>query len=85
VWRSIPAADFILIGKKKLDAGDGDSEDEQFADAEDLTSQAAEPVLWQAHTAAVCACAREFAARCLYDGASDAVIAAAQAHDSGQA
>jgi len=79
-----PSGGLILIGKKKLDAGDGDSEDEQFADAEDLTSQAAEPVLWQAHTAAVCACAREFAARCLYDGASDAVMAAAQAHDLGK-
>jgi CRISPR-associated endonuclease/helicase Cas3 len=79
-----PSGGLIMIGKKKLDAGDGDSEDEQFADAEDLTSQAAEPVLWQAHTAAVCACAREFAARCLYDGASDAIMAAAQAHDLGK-
>jgi CRISPR-associated endonuclease/helicase Cas3 len=79
-----PSGGFILIGKTKLDAGDSDPEDDLFADAEDLTSQAAEPVLWQAHTATICACAGEFAARCLCDGFGDATIAAAQAHDLGK-
>jgi len=79
-----PAGGLILIGKTKLDAGDSDPEDDLFADAEDLTSEAAEPVSWQEHTAAVGGFAKEFAARCVYEGFSDAIMAAAQAHDLGK-
>ncbi|HLG99668.1 MAG TPA: type I-U CRISPR-associated helicase/endonuclease Cas3 [Bryobacteraceae bacterium] len=77
-----PAGGVILIGRTKQDAED--AEDDQFADAEDLTSEAPEPISWEEHTASVNDFAGEFAARCLDNGFSDAIVAAAQAHDLGK-
>lgn len=77
-----PAGGLILIGKTKLEAAD--LEDDPRADAEDLTSEAAEPVLLQEHTAAVAGFAGEFAARCVDQPFRAAIVAAAETHDLGK-
>ena len=79
-----PAGGLVLIGKTKFDAVDCDPEDDPFADAEDLTSEAAEQVALQEHSAAVRAVAEEFAARCIDPGFRDSIVASAQAHDLGK-
>jgi CRISPR-associated endonuclease/helicase Cas3 len=79
-----PTGGLILIANTKLDAGDVDREEDLFADAEDLTSAGDGPVSRQEHTAAVHGFAGAFAARYVDHGFSDAIIAAAHAHDLGK-
>ncbi|HEY7338332.1 MAG TPA: type I-U CRISPR-associated helicase/endonuclease Cas3 [Bryobacteraceae bacterium] len=74
----------ILIGATRPGAFDADAEDDQFADEEDLRSQAGKPVLLREHTAAVAGFADEFAARCVEDVFREAIVAAAEAHDLGK-
>jgi CRISPR-associated endonuclease/helicase Cas3 len=78
-----PAGGLILIGKKKLPSANG-AEDDLFADAEDRTSEATDPISLEDHTAAVSRVAREFATRCVGDRFSDSIQAAAQTHDLGK-
>jgi CRISPR-associated endonuclease/helicase Cas3 len=79
-----PHGGLILIGKTKLDTTDSDPEDDLFADAEDHTSEATEPVSLRGHTAAVATVAGEFATRCIDHVYRDAIVAAAGAHDLGK-
>jgi len=79
-----PYGGLILIGKTNFQTPDADSEDDTFADSEDLTSESSEAVSLRDHTTAVAGAASEFAARCVDHAFHDAVVAAAQAHDLGK-
>lgn len=80
-----PAGGLILVGERTGRPGaDEESEDDPFADAEDLASESSEPVSLPQHIAGVWKQAEEFATRCLHDDHTGAITAAAQAHDLGK-